>query len=74
MAEGHGGPLKDILEEDKMERIIPESTWLLRAVEQKNTRLTLDLAHSKQLPLLQDDLSKVMALVLPNETNPIIWN
>ena len=51
-----------------------ESTWIQRATEQKNPRLTVFLACSKQLPLIQDELSKVMALILPNETSIINWN
>ena len=51
-----------------------ESTWIQRATEQKNPRLTVYLAHSKQLPLLQDELSKALALILPNETSQINWN
>ncbi len=51
-----------------------ESTWIQRATEQKNPRLTVFLAYSKQLPLLQDELGKAMSLVLPNETAIMNWN
>lgn len=51
-----------------------EPTWIQKAVEQKSRNLTVYLANSKQLPLLQDNLGKAMSLVLPNETNQINWN
>lgn len=48
--------------------------WLQRAIEQKAHRLTIALAHSKKLLLIQDALSEGLATVLPIETNPINWN
>lgn len=50
------------------------SSWLQRAIEQKHPRLTIALAHSRELPLIQDGLSEILATVLPFETNPINWN
>ncbi len=51
-----------------------EPTWLQKATTQRNSKLTISLAWSKPLPLLQDDLGKALALISPNETNPINWN
>ncbi len=48
--------------------------WILKAIAQRNPRLTVDLAHSIRLPLIQDNLGKVMATVLPIETAPITWD
>lgn len=48
--------------------------WLQRAIEQKSHNLTLGLAYTKPLPLIQDDLSEVIATILPFETTPLCWN
>lgn len=51
-----------------------EPTWIQRATEQRSRNLTVGLAHSKRLPLLQDELGEAMFLVYPNETNLMNWN
>ncbi len=67
--------MKDYFSEMQSKRLVSfETNWIQRATEQKSRNLTVGLAYSKQLPLLQDQLGKAMALVLPNETSLINWN
>ena len=61
--------MNELFNEMQSKGLISFEGWLQRAIEQKNPRLTVALAHSKTLPLIQDELGIVFV-----ETNRINWN
>lgn len=60
--------MEELFRDMQLKGLISCGDWLQRAIEQRSHNLTLGLADSRRLPMIQDSLSEVMCLVLPFET------
>lgn len=55
--------MNELFNEMQSKGLVSFGGWLQRAIEQKNPHLTVALAHSKILPLIQDELDKMLGTV-----------